>query len=55
MRLNSMVDTSQMGGQGTRGAENLELIRPMPSTGLDDYMYNDQTDFDIDVTPGTFQ
>ena len=35
-----------------RGVDNLELIRPMPSVGVDDFMFNDQTDFDIVVTPG---
>jgi len=55
MRSNSTVDTSQMDAQSARGVENLELIRPMPSAGLDDYMFNDQTDFDINVTPGTLQ
>lgn len=30
----------------------LELVRQMPSVGLDTYKFNDQTDFDIDVVPG---
>lgn len=30
----------------------LQLVRELPSVGLDAYRFNDQTDFDIDVAPG---
>ena len=42
-----------MAGQSSRGADSLELIREKPEGGLEDYMFNDQTDFDVSVTPGT--
>lgn len=30
----------------------LELVRQMPSVGVNTYQFNDMTDFDIDVVPG---
>ena len=55
IRSNSTADSSQVGGSKVRGSEGLELIRKLPSGGLEDYILNDHSDFDIDVSPGTLR
>ena len=48
------ISTKETASRGN-GGESFGLIRKFPSMGLNNYILNDQSDFDIDVPPGTFR
>ena len=51
-RAEKSADTSVHQDQDSRCDNLLQLVRPLPTEGIDTYQFNDMTDFDIDVVPG---